>query len=81
MKHDYTITLHPYGTDPNRGIVQVSPSTQYGYWERRDGTEGGGLWFDGLELTDYDGAFALPRAVCDALVAAGFHLEPEFFPN
>lgn len=79
MEHDYTLTLRPYGDHP--GIVQVSPSTSYGYWEYRDGTEGGGLWFEGSALADYDGAFELPRAVCDALVSAGFTLEPEFFPS
>jgi len=32
----------------------------------------GGLWFDGKELVDYDGVFALPQCVCDCLRTHGF---------
>lgn len=61
----------------------VDTARAYGYWERRDGTEGGGLWFkavgtDQLELTDYDGAYELPQAVAAELRAAGFIVGPEF---
>jgi hypothetical protein len=45
MTYTYTVTLRPYGDDPNAGIVQIDPVARYGYWEHRDGTEGGGLWF------------------------------------
>jgi hypothetical protein len=60
----------------------VDTKAAYGYWERRDGTEGGGLWFtvgpNGLELSDYDGAFELPAAVSAELRAAGFIVGPDF---
>lgn len=32
----------------------------------------GGLWFDGKELTDYDGVFALPGCVIDKLKELGY---------
>lgn len=86
--YNFTITLRPYGDDPNVGIVQIDPAARYGYWEHRDGTEGGGLWFEPqcaqptpggtLELADYDGAFALPRKVIAALRAAGFTVTEDF---
>jgi hypothetical protein len=66
-------------------IIQRNPDSQiaidttamYGYWERHDGSEGGGLWFDRaadgtLSLTDYDGAGVLPRQVVSLLHAHGY---------
>ena len=78
MAYNYTITLQPWG--PDHGQVQVDPAALYGYWEHKDGSEGGGLWFGiapngAITLEDYDGAFALPRAVIDSLSAAGFTIE------
>ncbi len=32
----------------------------------------GGLWFDGKELTDYDGVFALPVCVINKLKELGY---------
>ena len=85
MQHDYTVTLHPYGQEPGRGIVQISPSTHYGYFEHKDGSEGGGLWFEldfdnqkDLILTDYDGVYCLPRQVISALRAHGVTVDPIF---
>lgn len=78
MVHNYTVTLKPYGDDPTRGVVLIDPVSRAGYWEHRDGSEGGGLWFapvpgrDYLELLDYDGAFDLPEAVIQSLVDSGF---------
>lgn len=85
-KHKYTIKLFPYGTQADRGIVEVSPSTLYGYWEHKDGTEGGGLTFervktrDGLtlELIDFDGDYELPGKVIEALRDAGFIVSEDF---
>lgn len=81
-EHQYTVTLHPYGTEPGRGIVQLSPSTHYGWFELKDGTEGGGLWFDPeaatLTLQDYDGTACLPRQILAALRAHGITAGPEF---
>jgi hypothetical protein len=84
--HNYTIKLFPYGTQAGRGIVEVSPSTLFGYWEIKDGTEGGGLWFDRvetrgsvtLELIDFDGNYQLPGKVVEALRDAGFIVSEDF---
>ena len=81
MDYKYNITLHPWGTE--YGAVQIDTDARYGYWERRDGSEGGGLWFETtsercLELLDFDGAFMLPRSVVSALRAAGFVLDDTF---
>ena len=75
--------LHPWGTDPERGTVGVDTAARCGYFERKDGSEGGGLWFerlaDGtLELVDYDGMACLPRSVVEALRGAGFVLDETF---
>jgi tricorn protease-like protein len=61
----------------------VADADEYGYWERIDGSEGGGLWFsrddDGvLKLIDYDGGFSLPSAVVRELRAAGFSISEHF---
>jgi hypothetical protein len=56
-------------------LVFIDPAAEYGYWERKDGSEGGGLWFEGKTLVDYDGAFDLPRAVYDELRELGFKVE------
>jgi hypothetical protein len=38
-----------------------------------------GLWFSGRELTDFDGAFTLPREVGEMLRAEGFEVAEDFF--
>ena len=82
-EYNFTQTITPWGNNPEAGIVQIDPAGLYGYWERKDGSEGGGLWFyknsaAQLELIDYDGAAELPRAVVEALRAAGFMLDDSF---
>lgn len=74
--YKFTIKLHPYGTAPDAGVVEIDPAALYGYFERKDGSEGGGLWFErldsgALELIDYDGVSCLPRAVVQSLRGAG----------
>lgn len=80
--YNFTMTLRPYGTDPDRGVVAIDGEARYGYWEWSNGTEGGGLWFDEadgqLYLTDYDGAVALPKRVITALREAGFEVDSDF---
>ncbi len=78
MEHNYTITLYPYAVASSSGVVQISPSTQYGYWEFSDGSEGGGLWFEGKELVDFDGHYVLPARVCKALRDNGYILDESF---
>lgn len=36
-----------------------------------------GLWFDGKELSDYDGVFFLPREVGEMLADAGYSVPKE----
>jgi hypothetical protein len=73
--YNFTIILRPWGENPERGTVGIDPAALYGYWEHKDGSEGGGLWFERtkageLELVDYDGDYTLPRSVVAALCAA-----------
>ena len=51
-----------------------------GYFEHEEyGDEyGGGLWFKGKNLVDYDGVFELPKEVIQALRDLGFYVDPEF---
>lgn len=88
--YNFTIKLYPYGTAPDVGIVEIDPVALYGYFERKDGSEGGGLWFcreliDGcldqkgpLELVDYDGVSCLSPKVITALRGAGVVVDADF---
>ena len=78
MEHNYTITLYPYAVPSSSGIVEISPSTQDGYWEFSDGSEGGGLWFEGNTLVDYDGHYCLPARIAKALRDNGYLLDESF---
>lgn len=62
--------------------VEIFDETQLrGYFEHEEyGDEyGGGLWFKGKNLVDYDGVFELPKEVIQALRDLGFYVDPEFF--
>lgn len=79
---DYNFTVQRKHARGNE--IHIDPARLYGYWERRDGSEGGGLWFellpDGkLELIDYDGDYELPQAVVELLRAEGYVLDGECF--
>jgi hypothetical protein len=82
--YKFTTILHPWGNNPERGTVGIDPAALYGYWEHKDGSEGGGLWFErtetgDLELVDYDGDYVLPRLVIAALCAAeGVNIPADF---
>jgi hypothetical protein len=82
--YNFTIKLHPWGDLPNAGIVEIDPDALYGYFERKDGSEGGGLWFDKatahghLNLVDFDGMYVLPMKVITALRAAGVVVDADF---
>lgn len=83
MAYQFTVNLKPWGDSPERGGVGVDVSALYGYWEHKDGSEGGGLWFDRLSdgrvnLIDYDGDYMLPKPVIDALRLAGFIVDVDF---
>jgi hypothetical protein len=62
--------------------IGIDSQALYGYWERRDGSEGGGLWFerrDGkLALVDYDGTACLGQSIVDALRENGVIADSEF---
>lgn len=69
-KYNFNLTF-PRNDQSN---IKVDSLARYGYWEYRDGSEGGGLWFDpapgtrhGLTLRDYDGAAILPKQVVEIL--------------
>jgi len=54
------------------------PRFTHGWFEHNThGDEfGGGLWFDGLTLVDYDGiAGYLPKEILDALESKGFDIQ------
>mgnify|MGYP000382588145 CR=1 FL=1 len=79
--YNFTTTLHPWG--PEHGEIGIDPTALYGYFERKDGSEGGGLWFErteagSLELSDFDGSACLPSYVTRTLRAAGFIVSPDF---
>lgn len=76
MQYNFTIVLSPSTVlGEYKGQIFIDPKAQYGYWERRDGSEGGGLWFDGITLVDFDGAYELPKKVIEAMQTAGFDVE------
>lgn len=81
-EYNFTTTLHPWGNNPENGVIGIDPTALYGYFERKDGSEGGGLWFEqtpeGLELSDYDGSACLPSYVTRTLREAGFIVSPDF---
>jgi len=58
--------------------VAIAPASDYGYWERKDGSEGGGLWFDGKDLRDYDGAYELPAACIAQIEELGYRVSDDF---
>lgn len=82
MDYNHSIILHPYGNDPGKGEVGIDPESLHGYWEYRDGTEGGELWFSMHEgkliLEDFDGAFSLPKAVMESLKGYGVYIDQDF---
>lgn len=83
MTYQFTTKLNPWGDNPECGTVGIDEDALYGYWEHKDGSEGGGLWFDRLSdgrlnLIDYDGDYMLPKPVIDALRLAGFVVDSDF---
>ena len=67
--HAYTVKL-----EDAKWTVEISPSTQYGYFENNINGNGGGLWFEDNQLVDFDGMFDLPKSVFNMLVGAGYDL-------
>ena len=57
--------------------IDIDSKAEYGYFEHDQlGDEfGGGLWFEGKRLIDYDGVFELPQQVIKELEANGYSME------
>jgi hypothetical protein len=79
-EYNCTITLYPYGVDG--GKTEIDPAALYGYFERKDGSEGGSLWFENdghrLVLVDYDGVTTLPKAIIECLRLNGATVDADF---
>ena len=65
--------------------IKLAPADLYGYFEHltKGDNSAGGLWFERLEggligLTDYDGVFALPTEVKQALIETGCIVDEDF---
>ena len=54
-----------------RGWTVVLSEPDYAWFERDSDGTGGGLWFEGGELVDYDGVSCLPSAVADGIRSLG----------
>lgn len=54
------------------------PEKDRGYFEHDIQGEGGGLWFEGKSLVDYDGRFELPRDVVVAIRSLGYTVGQDF---
>jgi hypothetical protein len=73
----YNFTEH---AKVGKWAVMVDPDSNYGYFEPESGIEGGGLWFDGKELMDFDGRYELPADVAAALEQLGYIVGEDFKP-
>jgi hypothetical protein len=71
------MTNYDKSFDTQNFHVEVSAQALYGWFEHNDlGDEcGGGLWFEGNKLIDYDGVFELPKEVADVLAINGYDVE------
>ena len=63
IMYNFDTILFPWGESPDTGAVGIDRHSRYGYWERKDGSEGGGLWFEP--------ACEAPRASADGGLIAG----------
>ena len=85
MSYNFTIKLET----PDY-TIDIDPVAMYGYFEHNElGDErAGGVWFEKvyhecpsgfyLDLIDYDGVFALPNQVINALREAGYNVDAIF---
>lgn len=58
-------------------IGQLPDQPNYGWFENDELGGGGGLWFEGDTLVDYDCVFALPPEVVAALRRAGYTVDDD----
>lgn len=68
------VIKHVYNDKMTSGkwTVNVSPTTNYGYFENDVTGSGGGLWFEKKRVEDYDGVGCLPLDVVTALRRLGY---------
>lgn len=76
------LKVEPVSTTINEFEVIVNPWLERGLFEWVGGTNedekiAGGLWFKDDLLIDYDGVFALPKEVIEALKKLGFRTEED----
>lgn len=71
MSHTYTLKYETHNF-----TVEISPSTNYGYFEHNKGGEGG-LWFEDKFLIDYDGVSVLPDEVYAMIQHLGYSFDPQ----
>lgn len=55
--------------------TDVDSSQLYFEHNRLGDESSGGMWFEGKELVDYDGVFALPKSVVEYLTSVGYNME------
>jgi hypothetical protein len=67
-------------TQQDKFEVVINPWDDFGYFEHEDyGDEwGGGLWFEGKNLIDYDGVYELPSEVIAGIRELGYIVTQEF---
>jgi hypothetical protein len=67
-------------TQQDKFEVVINPWDDFGYFEHEDyGDEwGGGLWFEGKNLIDYDGVYELPSEVIAGIRELGYIVTREF---
>jgi hypothetical protein len=80
-KMAYNFTLE-YKSDRGH-VFKIDSKVRYGFWERINGEEGGGLWFErsengALELVDYDGCTCLNQSIVDKLRENGYIVDESF---
>lgn len=63
-----------FETENYYGEIWSDPDRDRGWFEHKveGDSQGGGLWFDGKELIDYDGVFALAKELCEKLREMGY---------
>ena len=77
---EYSSTPIPVelGTFENEMTLYMSENGEKGFIEwyyyndEEDGCEEIGLWFDGKQVTDYDGVFSLPEQAVELLESRGY---------
>lgn len=70
-KHNYTKSI-----TCGNWLVEISPDSNYGYFENQNTGAGGGLWFDSDKcLMDYDGVFELSKHVIQCIESLDYNAE------